>query len=61
MFLLRPCSINITHDTCSFEEFYKDFNEKNLSDYNMENIKYRKFYVRALYKAINADDINNIK
>ena len=61
MILYKKCDINIIHDTCKFEKFYHDFENNNLTNYNMNYKKYKKFYARASFKSNSAIDIVNIK
>ena len=59
--LLYKCDTKIIHDTNNFEVFYQDYLENNLNKYNMQYIKYQKYYIRSLYKSNENMDISNIK
>ena len=50
-YIIRFCDNNIDHDTCTFNEYYRDFLDKKTSEYDMLKIKFQKFFVRAIYKA----------
>ena len=59
--LQRKCNEKITHDTCKFDRFYNDYINNNINKYDLSIIKFQKYFVRSLYKANNADDINKIQ
>ena len=63
-YITKLCNIKVTHDTITYEQFYKDFkNNKTLDKLNMKNIKIQKFYVRALFqsgKVTNTENVKNI-
>ena len=59
--VINKCDIKIIHDTIKYEDFYNDYIENNLNKYNMEILKFQKYYIRSLYKSNDNIEITNIK
>ena len=47
-FLVAKFNDKIIHDIYNYEQFNIDYNNKNLSNYNMENKKYQECYTRKI-------------
>lgn len=60
-YILNICLNNVKHDTCTFENFFSLFQNNNLTNVNINLIKMQKFYVRALLKSGQTNNIANIK
>ena len=59
--LIYECNPNLPQDTYTFEFFKHKFKTNKLEIFNMISKKYRKYYIRALFKNNMADNIDNIK
>ena len=60
-YLNRECTASISHDNATFYEFYDKYKDNKLKEYNMELKKFQKYYIRSLFKANVAPDINTVK
>ena len=60
-YLNRECTASIPHDNATFYEFYNKFKDNKLNEYNMELKKFQKYYIRSLFKANVAPNINTAK
>jgi len=59
--IYKECLNNIKHDTCNFDLFYDKFKNEQLSEFNMNYIKIQRYYIQALLKSNQANDISSIK
>ena len=59
--LVHACKGIIIHDTVTFDLFYKDFIKINLEKYNMNYKKFKKFYIRALFKSNQCQNNINVE
>ena len=48
-FQINECDINIEHDIITFKEFYIDYINHNLNEYNMAYRKYLRYYVKSVF------------
>ena len=46
--LTKKCNNKIAHDTITFENYYKDFLNNNLINYNIDCIRIQKFLLELL-------------
>ena len=60
-YLNRECTASISHDNATFYEFYDKYKDNKLNEYNMELKKFQKYYIRSLFKANVAPNINTQK
>lgn len=60
LFIIEECDINVIHDTSNFEEFYESYINNDIKKYDMTITKFKKFYVRLLFKSNQVIDANNI-
>lgn len=60
LFIIEECDINVINDTSNFEEFYESYINNDIKKYDMTITKFKKFYVRLLFKSNQVIDANNI-
>ena len=60
-YLNRECTVSIAHDNATFAEFYAKFKDNKINNFNMELKKFQKYYIRSLFKANVATDLNTAK
>ena len=59
--IYNECLNNIKHDTYNFDLFYEKFLNEQFNEFNMNYIKFQRYYVQALIKTNQANDISSIK
>ena len=59
-FMIAECSKNIMHDIISFDIFYSEYKNKNITRYDMSFKKYQEYFTKALFKENEANNFNDI-
>ena len=58
--MIAECSKNIMHDIKSFDIFYSEYKNKNITRYDMSFKKYQEYFTKALFKENEANNFNDI-
>ena len=58
--MIAECSKNIMHDIKSFDIFYSEYKNKNITRYDMNYKKYQEYFTKALFKENEANNFNDI-
>ena len=58
--MIAECSKNIMHDIISFDIFYSEYKNKNITRYDMSFKKYQEYFTKTLFKENEANNFNDI-
>ena len=58
--MMAECSKNIMQDIKSFDIFYSEYKNKNITSYDMSFKKYQEYFSKALFKDNEVNNFNDI-
>jgi len=59
-YTIKECNKKFIHDIKNFDNFYIDYKNKKLTNYEMNIKKYREYFVKVLFKENEANNYNDI-